>query len=149
MARGWSISEEKRTARRLARLEQDCMWEPNTGCLIWLGSVNKKGYGYWQRRLAHQIAYELVHGPIPADLEIDHKCRVRCCVNVEHLEAVAHKVNIMRGTTGQKSGAQNRAKTHCPHGHEYSNANTYVNSKGHRYCRICRAECERRRRTDR
>jgi len=36
----------------------------------------------------------------------------------------------------EKAWAHNRGKTHCPHGHEYTPENTYINS-GRRHCRIC------------
>jgi hypothetical protein len=42
--------------------------------------------------------YEHTYGPIPADLEIDHLCKVKACVNPDHLEAVTHAVNIQRRT---------------------------------------------------
>ncbi|AYR02927.1 HNH endonuclease [Gordonia phage Geodirt] len=39
----------------------------------------------------------------------------------------------------------NSQKMACPAGHEYIPENTYVNRVGHRQCRICRRESERRR----
>ena len=41
------------------------------------------------------------------------------------------------GDRGQAQGAQQRAKTHCPQGHPYDEANTYIHKHGHRYCRAC------------
>ena len=41
--------------------------------------------------------YEFANGPIAEGLEIDHLCRVRHCVNPDHLEAVESKVNTRRG----------------------------------------------------
>jgi hypothetical protein len=37
-------------------------------------------------------------------------------------------------------GRNNAGKTHCPQGHEYSPENTYVDSNGHRWCRVCSRE---------
>lgn len=34
----------------------------------------------------------------------------------------------------------NRFKTHCIHGHEFTQANTYLTSRGHRSCRTCHRE---------
>ena len=67
--------------------------EPNTGCLLWTASLDGKGYGQiaargphgWHPRLAHQIAWELAHGPIPAGLVVCHRCDTPPCVNVAHL----------------------------------------------------------------
>ena len=119
--------------------------EPNSGCWLWMGTVSRSGYGSvsvnGEMKLAHRVAYEMQNGPIPASLELDHKCRVRCCVNPAHLEAVSHAENIRRGRTG----AHQRAKTHCPKGHEYSIENTMID-QGWRVCRACKAERERQRR---
>lgn len=67
-------------------------------CLVWIGSVCKKGYG--QLRVsnrtvkAHRWAYEQVHGPVPARRMIDHKCRNRACVNADHLRLATNKQNM-------------------------------------------------------
>ena len=92
-------------AERLGRLS---IPEPNTGCLIWLGSL-AHGYGRIGKsrqrgsRYAHIVAYELANGPVPEGLQLDHKCRVRCCINPDHLEPVTQQENIRRGANmGQK-----------------------------------------------
>lgn len=75
---------------------------PEGDCLRWTGCHSTTGYGYIQkpdrsgRTQVHRLAYELFVGPIPADLEIDHLCNVRDCVNVEHLEPVTHAENLRR-----------------------------------------------------
>src|SRR5688500_12459342 len=99
-------------------------------CWLWQGPINRKGYGTfqiktplgnWQPEYAHRVAYGLYKGPIPFGLSIDHLCSNRSCVNPEHLEAVTQQVNLLRGKTLQ---ARNLAKTHCPKGHPYDEANT-------------------------
>jgi HNH endonuclease len=40
----------------------------------------------------------------------------------------------------------NALKAHCRKGHPYDEANTYVNARGHRYCRACARIKEQRRR---
>jgi hypothetical protein len=69
-------------------------------------------------------------------LTIDHLCRVRHCVNPDHLEAVTCRENLLRGETLQ---AANVAKTECPQGHPYDEENTYVYPNGRRDCRTCNA----------
>lgn len=64
--------------------------EPNTGCLLWTGYGNKKGYGitrFWPSgdRLAHRVAWFIAHGPVPEGLLVLHRCDTPACVNVEHL----------------------------------------------------------------
>lgn len=109
----------------------------DNGCWLWVKSLDDKGYGTQAkvdgRRLRpHQLAWELLVGPIPEGLELDHLCRVRRCCCVDHLEPVTHKVNLSRGDYA--------LRTHCPQGHPYDEANTYINPRGARECRTCRAE---------
>lgn len=112
------------------------------GCWLWTAGTNRDGYGSFRvgsqsdgtRRhvLAHRWAYEHLVGPIPEGLTIDHLCRVRHCVNPDHLEPVSHAENTRRG----ESGRNQRIKTHCPQGHPYDEENTYM-WNDHRYCRAC------------
>lgn len=114
-------------------------------CWLWTGRLDTHGYGevrtggMKRRRFhrAHRVAYELLVGPIPDGLVIDHLCRVRNCVNPEHLEPVTNAENIRRGETGRARGAQQRAKTHCAQGHPYDETNTYHRPQGGRDCRLC------------
>lgn len=81
-------------------VEEDRGFE--TPCHIWQLYIGKNGYGYdhdadFRTVLAHRHAFEQRHGPIPSDLVIDHLCRVRECVNPDHMEAVPQKVNVARG----------------------------------------------------
>ena len=114
-------------------------------CWLWIGSCNHKGYGVFRvaGRLvkAHRFAYELLVGPIPDGLTLDHLCRVRRCVNPAHLESVTNYENILRGDS---FSARNAVKTHCPHGHPYDDANTYVSPSGRRSCRECSRGKDRR-----
>ena len=124
-----------------ASLEARAIPEPNSGCLLWLGTVNQFGYGrtnlHGRRIVAHRAAYILACGPVPDDLELDHLCRVRCCINPKHLEPVTKTVNVRRGVAGAVNRARQIGKTHCPHGHPYSGANLFVRNDGQRECRTC------------
>ncbi len=115
--------------------------EPNSGCWLWLGCIDPNGYscmrGEFGNRKAHQVAYELYKGPIPEALQLDHLCRVRTCVNPDHLEAVTQVENIRRGM----GGSVNASKTHCPSGHPYNESNTFHRLVGvGRECRTCRRD---------
>jgi hypothetical protein len=105
-------------------------------CWLWTAAKSSGGYGRLnvEGRLvqAHRLAYELLTGPIPPELDIDHLCRVHNCVNPDHLEPVTHAENTRRGNGGHLQ----RAKTHCPQGHEYTPENTRV-YQGRRHCRAC------------
>jgi hypothetical protein len=109
--------------------------EPNSGCWLWAGTLDSSGYGLiWDgktNKKAHRISHELLKGPIPPRMEIDHKCRVRCCVNPDHLEVVTHRENFMRGLPFKKR------KIECPHGHAYTPENSKLRKNGSRVCREC------------
>jgi hypothetical protein len=123
------------TEQRLERLHVP---EPNSGCWLWTGRLNRYGYGHaiFDRKLqlAHRVAYTLFKGSIPSGLQLDHLCRVRCCINPDHLEPVTNKENLSRGRNSK------RDQSHCVNGHEFTEENTYwYADKGyrHRMCREC------------
>ena len=84
------------------------------GCWLWTGRTTKNGYGlanhevafdpyYLNGRLmggrktvSHRIVYEILVGPIPDGLQIDHLCRATSCCNPAHLEPVTASVNMFR-----------------------------------------------------
>ncbi len=106
-------------------LDERFMPEPNSGCWLWTGGVKSDGYGsartYGARRsvLAHRFMYELLVGPIPDGLELDHVCRVRSCVNPDHLDIVTHAENIARKPipascpSGHRRFSVRGGKRHC------------------------------------
>jgi hypothetical protein len=112
------------------------------GCWLWQMPLTDRGYAQFQANKkksmrAHRVAYEMMKGPIPADLELDHLCRVRHCVNPDHLEPVTHRENVMRAKDGFP--ARQAAKTHCKRGHPLSGDNLLPNKlkKGSRACKTC------------
>src|SRR6185312_10945036 len=125
----------------LERFETKFIPEPNTGCWLWTGTLHRGGYGKMGRGratdgvdYAHRISWELFRGPIPIGLTIDHLCRVRCCVNPDHLEPVTLDINSRRGTGLM---ATNLAKTHCPRGHPYDRVAHTGKYAGRRKCSVC------------
>lgn len=121
--------------------------EPLTGCWLWTGGVVSGGYGKFfsdnHTTLAHRWAYEHFKGIIPNTLQLDHKCRVRCCVNPDHLEPVTARENLLRGIG---PSANNSRKTNCIHGHPLKGYNVqhFKNHPNKRGCRLCRLETVRR-----
>ena len=120
-----------------------------SGCWLWAGTIDNNGYGKFEvtierfvRRVfsSHRFSYELYKGPIPAGLHIDHLCRVRNCVNPEHLEVVTPRENVLRGIG---LSAINSKKTHCKNGHEFTPGNTRI-KKGSRICISCARESDRK-----
>lgn len=106
-------------------------------CWEWTGYLNTNGYGTVNignaPRLAHRVVWTVLVGPIPEGLELDHLCRVRHCVNPDHLEPVTNAENKRRGM-----GNQHIRKTHCTRGHPLSGENLVVLLDGRRNCRACK-----------
>ncbi len=129
------------------RIMQKISPEPNSGCWLWTASLNWRGYGQVRSngpvRMAHRVVYEAYKGGIPDGLQLDHLCRVRSCVNPDHLEPVTPKENVRRGNFGH-GGDRNLIKTRCPKGHPYEGDNLYVRRNGSRQCRACHREESKR-----
>ena len=123
--------------------------QPELGpCWEWTAMKSHDGYGLLGRggRDAGQIyvfrwLYEQKYGPLPPGFEPDHLCRNRACVNPDHMEAVTHRDNLLRGET---LIAEQVKRTHCPRGHPYDEVNTFIRD-GSRRCRECSREQGRER----
>lgn len=71
--------------------------DSNTGCWIWQGRMETRGwYGTFGPNPAHRVVYEKIKGSIPDNLELDHLCKVKSCVNPDHLEPVTGLINMRR-----------------------------------------------------
>ena len=132
--------------------------EPNSGCWLWSGSLGGSshlgGYAqaYWHgaNAFVHRIIYTQLVGKIPAGYDLDHKCRVRCCCNPDHLEPVTRSENNKRGNVGNNRKAEAVLITHCVNGHKFTPENTIIDKRtGWRRCRICKNEGLRRYRAER
>ncbi len=114
-------------------------------CWIWVAATNACGYGIFrffkQTWLAHRVAYVMFRDEIPEGLTLDHLCRVRNCVNPEHLDPVPLRENILRGET---VAARNLSRRACPQGHPYDEVNTHYDKNGYRSCRACKTEAAKR-----
>lgn len=123
---------------------QDLFWDKvdaSGDCWLWTAALNHHGYGSWSsRRLnlgtraAHRIAWMWLVGPIPNGMQIDHLCRVRNCVNPDHLMLATPGENVRRGFNLGRPPSER-----CLRGHEKSGDNVYVDPRGRRRCKACRA----------
>jgi hypothetical protein len=68
------------------------------------GKLRHKGREY----LAHRFYYQQAKGPVPEGLELDHLCRVRSCVNPDHLEPVTRLENMRRSGSSKLTIEQAR-----------------------------------------
>lgn len=126
-------------------------------CWPWKAGTFGSGYGHFSYErfgggsTAHRFAYELLVGPIPDGLELDHLCHTqavvegacgggdecphRRCVNPAHLEPVDRHTNVARGN---HQTAVNMRKTECLRGHDLTDpANLKPTKSGARQCREC------------
>lgn len=115
-------------------------------CWLWKGPTCKGGYGKttlnYKTRSTHRVLYEMLVGPIPKGLHLDHLCRNRLCVNPKHLEPVTARENTRR-STNPITKLMNR--NCCAHGHLYTKENTKIRkTNGARVCLIC-AKASRKR----
>src|SRR6516162_1404227 len=110
--------------------------DPETGCWLWMGCKSKRGYvyiGFFGRNfLCHRFIFELLIGSVPQGFELHHKCKIRHCVNPDHLDVV----------TRLQHKTQHHI-THCKKGHELTPENTFT-WKHVRKCRICKSEARHR-----
>lgn len=72
-----------------------------SACHIFLGGLNGAGYGQVRKpvegtRLAHLAAWRSANGPVATGYQLDHRCRVRVCCRVEHLDMVSPIENLKR-----------------------------------------------------
>lgn len=114
-----------------------------SGCWLWTAHLNRDGYGRFNRGhgqmcKAHRFAYELAKGPIPDGLMLDHLCRVRRCVNPDHLRPSTARENTLAPGSLAVSAIR-KARTHCPLGHELDMPNLVRANwlRGLRTCLAC------------
>lgn len=118
---------------------------PDLGrCHLWTGGKNR-GYGvFWAEGTTHRAhvwIFKKKGGVIPPGKELDHfACDRVACVNECHVRPETHRVNALRSGNGP---ALNAAKTKCPDGHDYDEANTRVNRQGSRECKECKRKHQR------
>jgi hypothetical protein len=115
-------------------------------CWLWTGLQTHHGYGVIhfgksakpRRKLAHRVAWEFTHGPIPDGLLVCHHCDTPLCCNPQHL-FLGSDLDNMRDFLA-KHVHHNRKKTCCPHGHSYAVPENVRWYRGWRHCAACERE---------
>lgn len=112
--------------------------DSGTGCWEWTGPVFQvNGYGqfsvtYRGTAMAHRAFWISEFGPIPEGLVVDHLCRNRKCVNVDHMDLVTVSENTRRGLSSYK------LRDRCKNGeHEISSPESWYEWRGGRSCLAC------------
>lgn len=108
-------------------------------CWEWTGVLEGHQYGTLRvevdgvrvKRRAHRLVWVALCGPIPGNLPLDHLCRVKRCVNPDHLEPVTDRINVLRG---HGPSAQAARRAFCQRGHQNWGV---IQSTGVRSCRTC------------
>jgi len=111
------------------------------GCWIWTGAKDFDGYGKFTIESknrhnkvisAHRASLHFyINFDFNSDLQVNHKCNIRACVNPDHLYIGTQKDNMRD---------YSNSITHCPKGH---------NKKGKIKCKMCYLEYKERKRNDR
>jgi hypothetical protein len=109
------MASEKKSA--LERIRER-LAEDESGCWIWQGPTDVKGYPKFGSQHAYRALYLEMVGPVPEGLELDHLCRKPLCCNPDHLEPVTHEENQRR-----------RRTTVCRRGHPRNQENTRIQKK--------------------
>lgn len=128
-----------RSDNYLSRLGDKFVFHPD-GCWHWTAAVSRRKSGNYGKvycdgkvQYAHRALYELLVGPIPDGLQLDHLCRNPLCVNPSHLEPVTQRENVLRGTS---MGAVAARTGCCMAGHPYE-PGSYTVWRGGRFCKAC------------
>lgn len=111
-----------------------------THCWEFQNDYDRKGYGKFfdgkDKVLAHRFSYKIHNGYIPKDYEIDHICRIRHCVNPNHLQAlskeehkekttpyaVAYNQSAYAKEASKRAGARRRKYKDLPEGITMANS---------------------------
>lgn len=107
-------------------------------CWLYAKTTTPNGYGTTNNQFVHRIMYENFVGKIPKNLQIDHLCEVKLCINPEHLEPVTRLENMRRYRA--KFGGK------CNKGHEMTGNNLQVyiyKGKEQKRCRQCANDYQR------
>ncbi len=129
--RGLSLEE-----RYWAKVEKT-----NDGCWGWVSGTDAFGYGRLiapggrKNLKAHRVSWELHNGPIPGGMCVLHRCDNPPCSNPDHLFLGTKADNV--ADMNAKGRSYYALRTHCPHGHEYTEENTLRRVSGARRCREC------------
>jgi hypothetical protein len=127
-----------------ARMLDKIAIDAASGCWIWTGYVSNTKLPYGKvgiRRpdgtngmgLVHRVMYQLLVGPIPEGLTIDHLCGNPPCCYPEHLSLATLRENISR----------RREYPTCRHGHARSE-HAFTRSDGTWRCKVCAAKAKKK-----
>lgn len=78
-----------RKVQTIESLLEKTILDPITKCRLWQGAKLKDGYGsasYKNKNYrVHRLMYKLIHGFVPDDMNVLHKCDRPLCIEPTHL----------------------------------------------------------------
>ena len=90
-----------------ARLAAKTTIDPLSGCHLWEGSRNRDGYPQitlqGKTHALHRLLWTVRYGPIPAGLELCHRCDEPRCINPDHHFVDTHQGNMADRTQKRRT----------------------------------------------
>lgn len=123
--------------------------EPNSGCWLWAGSADRKGYGQIMTAvglvLATHVSLSIDGKCIPSGMMACHRCDNPPCVNPDHLFVGTAKDNTddamkkgrLKMPPKVPKGTIKELGSFCRRGHPRTSENTFFVSPRVRHCRLC------------
>ena len=116
-----------------------------SGCFLWTAAIDFHGYGvfYCQGKMlrAHKVIYEHLYGPVKDGNILHHLCRVRHCVNPEHLSQIGIWEHYLTYKLPKGTDHWNGGKIHCSNNHLYTPDTLRIETDKYgqirRRCRLC------------
>lgn len=116
------------------------IFDKATSCWQWATPQKEHdGIRVWNGErdvMAHRTFYEELMFPIKPGMVLIWLCENERCCNPEHLRPISRSAALKRSNAGRNVAIRQLAKTHCPQGHAYDEANT-LRAYNRRACRAC------------